>query len=323
MASLLGSRIQRADGVGGVIVNAQADSMWRAGKAYVYDVVWEDRTFARKVMPEAISREGWSLQGGRVDPAECNRMWSEYQVERSRQMTARYAGPARAQPHPIEVSRHKRLAQLSSVQPVVLPVEEASRPASWHARHILARAMPEMQFAVSMDHRKLTVGWLDGPVETRVLRALEAIRSGGLADKFVLRRGVQAHLVQASIDHVLTCVWSDPSLPGARSDRMRLPVEDFQAGLSGSVMTPPACPLGSIPYSTLIRCIIDRWDDGLLRFVDTERTRYLLQERAFLFPDGDDVAATKFADLTRCARERFTDAREFAGNLGHVDRARG
>lgn len=323
MASLLGSRIQRNDGVGGVIVSATADSMWRSGQAYVYDIVWEDKTYERKVMPEAISKSGWLLQSGKVDPVECNRIWSEFQVERARQMTARYTGGStgHACSRPIEVNRQKRLDPKSAEPPIT--TGQVVRPASWHARQMLGAAMPGVAFAVNMDRRRLTIGWLDGPVESRVARAVAVLQDQGLAEKVIVRRGAQIHFIHAAIEHVIARVWGDLSVPGARADLLRLTPADFQARLLGSVMTPPACPLGAVPYSSLIRCVIDRWDDELGEFLDTDRTRYLTQERGFLFPGGDEQESAAFAERVRGARVRFEEAREYAGGLGQVERARG
>jgi len=323
MASLLGSRILRNDGVAGVIVSATPDSMWRAGQACVYDIVWEDKTYARKVMPEAISKSGWSLQSGKVDPVECNRIWSEFQVERARQMAARFTAvsTSRTPDRPIEVNRHKRMHAQVAEPPIEMgPVV---RPASWHARQMLGVAMPGVSFAVSMERRKLTVGWLDGPVESRVNQAVAALQDRGLAEKVVVRRGAQIHFIHAAIEHVVARVWGDLLKPGARADLLRLTPTDFQAHQQGSVMTPPVCPLGATPYSSLIRCVIDRWDDELGEFLDTERTRYLTQERGFLFPAGDAKESIAFAERMRGARARFEEAREFAGSLGQVERARG
>lgn len=323
MSSLLGSRIQRDDGVSGVIVSVTADSMWRAGQAYVYDVVWEDKTCARKVMPEVISKSGWSLQGGRVDPVECNRIWSEFQVERARQMAARFSASStpRSPDFPIEVNRQKRMhAQVGEPPVLAGPVV---RPASWHARQMLGAAMPGVSFAVSMERRKLTIGWLDGPVESRVNQAVTVLRDRGLAEKVVVRRGAQIHFIHAAIEHVVDRVWGDSSKPGARADLLRLTPADFQAHQLGSVMTPPGCPLGATAYSGLIRCVIDRWDDDLGEFFDTERTRYLTQERAFLFPAGDVNESIEFADRMRGSRARFEEARDFAGSLGQAERSRG
>ncbi len=98
---------------------------------------------------------------------------------------------------------------------------------------------------------------------------------------------------------------------------------DFQSHLMGSAMTPPACPLGATPYNGLIRCVIDRWDDDLGEFQDTDRTRYLMQERSFLFPGGDQRASVTFGDMVHRAKSRGEDAREYAENLSRIERTRG
>lgn len=330
MSSLLGLRIHRADEVGGVIVNATSDASWRPGSmAFCYDIVWADGTHARKVPPEAFSANGWRLSSERLDRLEYNRIWQEHQVERARQMAAAHVGAARdggirrTERHSVggAPARFNRLPVDGCAQALVVP--PPGIPVSAQARHLLAQAWPDVQFAVSLERKRLSLSWIDGPVEVVVEQVVQPLLRKGLIQVINIRRGASHQLVIAAIDHVLSKVWRDENSPGAQADRMRLVPDDFQSSQMATVMTPPSSPIGAISYVSLIRCVVDRWDDGLRQFVEIPRTRHLVHERSHLFPLGDKVESEGFRVRLEQMSQAQQQAHDFVQTLSSHDRERG
>ena len=285
--------------------------------AHCYDIVWTDGQSARKVTPDAIASQGWRLNTGRVDPLECNRLWMQHLLDRCNKLAA--AASQRKKPSGAPLAQHQR----KPLAPESKPVIDSTRPVSAQARLLLAHAVPGIAFSVLVEHKKLSVAWLDGPAEITVESALAPLVAQGSIKSASIRRGANLPLVQAAIDHVLGKLWGDENSSGAQADRMRLTPEDFQRNLLATAVTPPACAMGAVPYNTLIRCVIDRWDDCLSRFVDTPRTRYLIQERAFLFPLGDDLESGAFRSLIYQSTNAREDAKNFVNTLSSADRQRG
>lgn len=307
MTALVGSRIDRRDGsqVLGTIVCTAKDSTWHCSQSVLYEIVWDDQTCARKIPLSLITAKGWKVLPQKVDQAECNRIWYEYQIERTRQMTARYRGANTAPTMPIVVDRQQRLGGSSqgsshaagskaAAQAAAVPMD---RPASAQARLMLEEAIAGVRFAVTVDHKKLNIAWLDGPVEAVVTRVLKPIVDAGKVDRLQTRRVPQEATLQAAIDYVIERVWGSRTSPSAQADRMRLNASDFLSGSASAVMTPNECSVGSVPYSRLIRCVLDRWDGWRSMFVETDRTRYQMAEKGLLFPRGDDQAAGVFLQL--------------------------
>ncbi|MDO9099699.1 MAG: hypothetical protein Q7V53_02995 [Caldisericota bacterium] len=307
MIALVGNRVDRCDGTGvvGTIVCASRESTWSSSLALVYEIVWDDKTCARKVPMSLIQSKGWKLTPERVDAAECDRIWYDYQIERTRQMAQRHGAPGGARP--IVVDRQKRMQAQQAAPAFQLPALAVvtDRPASVQARLLLEEAIAGVQFAVTVDHKKLNVAWLDGPVEAVVLRVLRPLQDIGKVNRILPRRVSQEATVQAAIDFVLARVWGEEDAPEAQADLMRLTPADVLSGGAALVMTPTACAVGAVPYGRLIRCVLDRWDAWRGTFVPTERTRYQLAEQSLLFPAGDQAATQDFIDfLTEVARKR-------------------
>ena len=330
MSGMVGSRLEKSDGSGlsGTVVSVRSNSTWSSG-ASLYDIVWSDGSCSVKVSAKTMTESGWVHTGDRVSVVECNRIWTDYQVERARRMELEHAKVIGGQPaRPIVVDRQERLGHVASPAqgasrapaPVALVIEEVAKPASWHARRLLASTWPDVHFAVSVERKKLTVGWIDGPTENAVERAIAPLLDEGRIAKACVRRGVNDLFVQAAINYVLERVWPTPDAR-ADSDRMRLSPADYLAG-SISIVTPSHSAIGVMPYAQLIRCVIDGWDHGADRFVSVERTRHMFQEMKFLFPQGLDGGAALFRSCLREAQEATENARDFVEHLPRLERAR-
>lgn len=331
MTALVGSRIDRRDGsqVLGTIVCTAKDSTWHCSQSVLYEIVWDDQTCARKVTMSLIIANGWKVLPQKVDQAECDRIWYDFQIERTRQMTARYSGMNPVPAAPIVVDRQVRMGGASQgsgpaaigeakAQVAAVPMD---RPASAQARLMLEEAIAGVRFAVTVDHKKLSVAWLDGPVEAVVARVLKPIVDAGKVDRLQTRRVPQEATVQAAIDYVVERVWGNRFTPSAQADRMRLSASDFLGGSTASVMTPQECSVGSVPYSRLIRCVLDRWDGWRSMFVETDRTRYQLAEQGLLFPQGDDHAAGIFLQLLAKGMQTREIANDLFSEMAHSEKA--
>jgi len=331
MGGMVGSRLEKSDGSGlsGTVVSVRSNSTWSSGSA-LYDIVWSDGSCSVKISAQAMTEAGWSHTGDRVSVTECNRIWTDYQVERARRMALEHAKVIGGQPvRPIVVDRQERLRQFASPvpsatrtsAPIALVIEEVEKPASWHARRLLSSAWPDIHFAVSVERKRLTVGWIDGPTENAVERVMAPLLEEGRITKACVRRGVNDLFVQAAINYVLERVWPMADAR-ADSDRMRLSPADYLAGSMSSIVTPSHSAIGVMPYAQLIRCVIDGWDHGAERFVSVERTRHMFQEMKFLFPQGLDSAAALFRGCLQEAQEVTENARDFVEQLPRLERAR-
>jgi hypothetical protein len=334
MSGLLGASISKNDGSGvtGTIVSARLAGGVRSGSGTAYDIVWSDQTCSTKVLPQMITASNWIIQGARLNPAECNRIWVDFQVQRARQLEREHVQNPR-QSAPIEVDRQLRMrvqamgilrrAVEVRAEALAKPAQPLNRPASAVVRFVLDEALPGVQFAISVERKKLTVGWIDGPVQESVLKALKPLEEQGTIEKISIRRGINESFVQAAIDLVLRRVWTGREADGAKADRLRITPDDYLSGSMGTVMTPASRPVGVVPYGHLIRCVIDRWDCVQERFVDTDRTRYLVQELKCLFPQGNLPASQEFHALLSEAVSKTEAARDYVGSLPMMERERG
>lgn len=335
MSGLVGYRVtNHATGQHGIVVSARQGSAWR-GAGAAYDVIWDDRSCSLKVSMEKMAAEGWKLGERKVSLEECNRIWCDYQVERARRLEQEHVRVARRHPIPISVSRQDRVREQQSANIVrmdqrrdrvhvpEMPIEEVAKPASWHARRILAQAMPGVSFALSVDRKKLSVGWIDGPVQQRVEQVLQGLIVEGRVERIAARRGVNETFVQAAIALVLDRIWGEDESAPALSDRMRICASDYLAGSMPPIMTPMSSPVGAVPYAHLIRCLMEGWDFEQVRFIEVERTRYLRQEVSFLFPNGLLAASEEFQGFLASSHDHVQSSLDVLSSVPHLDRARG
>lgn len=335
MSGLVGYRVtNQVTGQHGIVVSARQGSAWR-GDGAAYDVIWDDRSCSLKVTMEKMAAEGWKLGERKVSLEECNRLWCDYQVERARRLEQEHVRVARHYPNPIPVNRIDRLREQHATNVVKMdrrrdqahmpemPVDEVAKPASWHARRILAQAMPGVAFALSVERKKLSVGWIDGPAQQRVEQVLQGLIVDVRVERIAARRGVNETFVQAAIALVLERIWGEDESAPAQSDRMRICASDYLAGSMPPIMTPMSSPVGAVPYTHLIRCLMEGWDFEQARFIEVERTRYLRQEVSFLFPLGLQSASNEFQGFLARAHDHVQSSLDVLSSVPQLDRARG
>lgn len=335
MSGLVGYRVtNQVTGQHGIVVSARQGGAWR-GAGTAYDIIWDDRSCSLKVSMDKMAAEGWKLGERKVSAEECNRLWCDYQVERARRLEQEHVRVARRHPNPISINRSDRVRDQQTANVVRMerrrdaihapdmPIEEVAKPASWHARRILAQAIPGVAFALSVERKKLSVGWIDGPAQQRVEQALQGLVVEGRVERIAARRGVNETFVQAAIALVLDRIWGQDESALAQSDRMRICASDYLSGSMPPIMTPMSSPVGAVPYAHLIRCLMEGWDFEQVRFIEVERTRYLRQEVSFLFPYGLQTASNEFQGFLANAHDHVQSSLDVLSSVPHLDRARG
>lgn len=169
------------------------------------------------------------------------------------------------------------------------------------ARHRLAEQIPGVGFAVTCARSRLDVSWVDGPVEGFAWRVLADLREEGLVSELRMSRSLSPRLIQCAIDFCLDRVFDEEPSSYAR---LRVTPEQYSTGGLSAVMAEPGKLGSSISYQSLLRCVLARWDDARQKFVNTARTRALVQEMALLFPDGDEEAGGRFRRLAQGVTQR-------------------
>ena len=314
----LGVRVSCEDlpGLVGTIVYINSGTgMWRRDEA-TYDVVWDDMTCSRAVSRSTISGPGWSYLSGRRTENECNRIWYDYQIQRTREMQTRAAQAAQAraaQARPAVASAASSYARVvvpapdaaagGNAAPSMLallatsstPEKSTARAATAACRVALESAFPGSDFAVNCQRRILTVAWMDGPLPGSAYRVLKPLFDDKLADSVRFKRSLtEAHL-QVAIDYCLWRIFSDEqSSPRAAHAAICVtPDEYLSLGLS-SAFAPSDTRMAGMSYQSLIRCVVDRWDDAYQRFQSTRATRGMVRQIELMFPDGHAEAVQNF-----------------------------
>lgn len=301
-------------GLGGTVI-AEHPSAGRWPRADpTFDVLWDDGSYSRSVA-RAILEGSWRFRSEpRVSEAECRNLVFDYQVARARELERLHVGrrPAHAPsgeprlPLPAAMDM-ETLVHAHPLQPAT-PTAKVAKDA---AKALLRDRFPQTSFGVHCERRILSVAWMDGPLAGGVWKALSELVDHRCVTSVRVTRGLSEELVQAAADYCLWRVCHDDEERG----RMGLRV-NAQAYLDGSLdlVRTDGGPASGLSFQSLIRCVLERWDDGAQRFRNTRRTQGLLAEMAALFPD-DEVAGRHFRMFRSSVSASAQQGREAISNL--------
>jgi hypothetical protein len=282
-------------GVAGTVVNQNPSSGRWPRTEESFDILWDNGTCSRRVARTILEQE-WSFRPEpRLSEAECRNRWFDLLVAMSKDLTARHAGrqssrtpaalpqrlalPGFALDGGMEAVVHAHPLQTAPVPSAKL-VREA-------AKALLEQRYPGTGFGMHCERRTLSVAWMDGPLGGSVWKVLSALVDQRAVTAVRVDRGLSEELVQSAVDY---CLWRGCPDEAAR-DRAALRVH-AQAFLDGTLELEHAesGPAAGLSFQSLVRCVLDRWDDSAQVFRSTRRTQGLVAEVAALFPNDEEAA---------------------------------
>ncbi|MDF2461928.1 MAG: hypothetical protein K0Q43_163 [Ramlibacter sp.] len=297
-------------GVEGTIVRADR-RRHLTGETATYDVVWDNGQCTRALSTSELNRPEWIALPETRSVEACNELWYQTLMALTRARASQAASDQPAQrerpaenPPPARAPIDKRQTPDESVD-TVRPVDvRTPRAITQHARELLSKRGFD-RVAVHTSQRVagsvLQVAWMDGTTEGTMFAVLSCLKRSGAIARIDLARSASPLMLQAAIAYVHERFY------GAREQENPEPVlarvllqvtpEAYQHnGLTG-VRPPMGHPHSSQSYQQLIRCLFERWDDHHARFCDTAASRYMLSEKAALFPHGDQEASLRMAEI--------------------------
>ncbi|MEJ8837717.1 hypothetical protein [Ramlibacter sp. AN1133] len=293
--SHLGRRVEGdlKPGMGGTVINENASSGRWPRTDETYDILWDDGSVSRRVA-KAILEENWRfLPEATRSRVECQNRWYDYLMALCKQRGERGAlqrcTAAAPSTLPSEPSTAGASARISD-QPIASAVSSA-RAVRQAVKGLLEERYPGVQFGVHCERRVLSAAWMDGPLPGAVWKALSGMVDQKAVGTVRVDRALSEVLVQAAVDYAL---WQCCPDAGDR-DRLALRV-NAQAYLDEGLEQVRANggPASGVPFQSLVRCVLERWDDCAGVFRQTRRTQALKSEVAALFPHGDAQAASQF-----------------------------
>lgn len=281
-----------------------------------YDIVWDSGECTRRVARAVL--EDASLWSFRTDlprrtEEECRAMFSRWFSTYCEQVVAQRVRPAQLRAQScaeressggpssgrsvqrglVEMLRETGLSPTAAGDHLAAPAR-APRQVREDARDLLASKFPAVGFALSCERRVLTVTWQDGPLPGATWMLLKDLVDGKSLQQVRVTRAVTEALAQAAVQFAL---WRAAPRQDQR-EQLALRVT-ASAYLDGSLdnLYVDGGPASGLCWGTLVRCVLDRWDDSAAQFRQTRRTQGLAAERAALFPAGDHEAAQHFRGI--------------------------
>jgi hypothetical protein len=305
-------------GLRGTVVHVESGSGSWPRRQPTYDVLWDDKTCSRAVAHSLINGDGWRvLKVPCLTEAECNSRWYDFVIAMARDLEHRMVGHCPNRPAgvpPAVAARQVAAGGMAAFMGVHPAAEDATRQPNGRlvakaARSRLSDKLPGVSFAVSCERRTLSVAWMDGPIPGFLHRCLDDLVDNKAVQQVRLQRGLTETLVQAAADY---CLWRSFGGDGAALARASVrvtPAEYLAGGLDA------LRGAGGLSFQSLMRCILDRWDDARLIFVPTKATAGLVGELRAMFPDGDQAAAHQFVAFRAYVLEQRESGRHFIDSL--------
>jgi len=307
-------------GVEGTIVRADR-RRHLTGESATYDVVWDNGECNRALSAAELGRPEWIALPDTRSIEACNELWYQHLLAQTRARASRpMAGQPQAPASPRQDPAQARPAidkHGSAPSPNQDTSAEARTPRAiaLQARELLAkRGFDHVALHTSrrVAGSVLQVAWMDGTTESTMFAVLSSLKRSGAIARVDLARSASPLILQAAIAYIHEHFYDFSALesptPALARVLLQVTPDAYQRnGLTGAY-PPMGHPHSGQSYQHLIRCLFERWDDHQARFCDTAASRYMLSEKAALFPAGDQEASLRMTAI----RSRFVQSQQQA-----------